>query len=145
VKKKLIVVSLIAALALPALAWASKRHFAGKILPHGHIAFVAKIDDSSHKVVKIKRGLTFDRVRIKCDSGRTKINGKFHTAIPVKHRQFTATGTYQGGGQVTIEGTFLDHARRAEGTIKVAGDFTLPDPDLTGCHGSHDWHATKRP
>jgi hypothetical protein len=140
-KRRLVIISLVAALVLPAVAWASRRHFAGLIEPHGHIAFVARIDDSTGKVVRIKRGLTFKRVRVRCDSGRERISGEFETAIPVSHRQFSAPAMYEGGGTVTVEGTFRRHAHRALGTIEVSGDFTLPEPDLTSCHGLHDWRA----
>ena len=138
-RRKLLIV-LLAGLALPAAAFAGTRSLSGDVDPVGRIEFTSKVDSAGH-TVKVKRGLKFRGVRIRCDSGRTRIHGTFHTPIPVAKRQFSATGTYDGGGKVTVAGTFTHHGKRAFGTIKVSGNFTLPDPNLTNCHASHTWHA----
>ena len=139
-KRKLSIV-LLAGLLVPATAFAGTRSFAGHIDPVGHIEFTAKT--TAGHVVKVKRGLRFRGVRVRCDSGRTRIHGKFPTPMAVVKRQFNGTVTYHGSGKVTVDGTFTHHGRRAFGTIKVSGRFTLPDPDLTNCHADHTWHAHK--
>jgi len=144
VKRKLIVVSIIALLAAPGLAAAGIRVLKGPVDPSGSIRFQAKTNDMGH-VLRIKggdeNGLHFYNVKTTCKDGNHKIDGHFDDLIPVSRREFSHSETYNGGGKVKVEGVFRHHGRRAHGTIKISGDFTQPNPNLKDCGGKRDWRA----
>jgi hypothetical protein len=142
-KRAVIVVTLLVALALPANAIAGVRHFKGPIQPSGNVAFEAK---SRHgKIVKVKPGFQFSHVPLTCNEGDQTISGSFNFSMEVTHRHFHATGVYKssaGQGTVAVAGDFRHQGRKAVGTINAHGNFSPGGQDVTGCHsGTLDWRA----
>jgi len=138
-KSHLVIATVVATLGLPASATAGTRHFDGSVDPSGAISFDART--RLGRVVKVLPGLAFKHVPMICDDGARTVTGGFKFGIPVAHRRFTGTGIYTGGGKVTVSGEFTHHGRRADGTIKISGNFTAIG--ATGCHAKHDWRAKR--
>ncbi len=139
-RRCLVTATLVAALAMPAAALAGTRHFDGSVDPSGGISFDAKT--RSGKVVKVLPGLAFDKVPVTCDSGKRTFTGNFDFGMAVRIGQFKGTGLYDPSGGVKVAGEFTHHGRRANGIIRISGDFDLGNGvTRTNCHGSHQWHA----
>jgi hypothetical protein len=138
-KRCLVVVTLVIALAMPAMAVAGIHHFDGSVDPSGSISFDAK--KRLGRVVEVEPGFAFTRVRVGCDDGHHHIMGSFDFAMDVHRRRFDGTGSYEGGGRVTVSGELSPLGRRARGTIQVSGDFSAIN--ATGCYAKHDWRAKK--
>jgi hypothetical protein len=138
-KRRVIVVALVMAMAMPAAAAAGIRHFDGSLDPSGSVSFDAT--KRLGRVVRVEPGFAFIRVPVGCDDGHDRIKGSFDFAMDVHRRSFEGTGTYDGGGKVTVSGELSPLARRARGTIQISGDFSAIN--ATGCYAKHDWRAKK--
>ena len=138
-KRRLVVVALVMAMAIPAAAAAGIRHFDGALDPSGSVSFDTK--KRLGRVVQVEPGFAFTRVPVSCDDGRDRIKGSFDFAMDVRRRRFEGTGSYEGGGKVTVSGELSALARRARGTIQISGDFSAIN--ATGCYAKHDWRAKK--
>ena len=138
-KRYLVVATLIVALATPSSAVAGTRHFKGSIAPSGGISFDARTRPG--KVVRVLPGLAFSHVPMTCDGGARTVSGDYNFGMRVVRHHFHGTGIYTGGGKVTVSGEFTHRGRRADGTIKISGDFSAIN--ATGCYARHGWRARK--
>jgi hypothetical protein len=143
VKRFVVVLLVVGALAMPAAAIAAVRHFKGPVNPSGNVAFPARVH--SGKVVRVKPGFAFNHIPMTCNEGARTISGSFNFAMAVHRRHFSGTGTFTssaGQGTVAVTGAFKHHGRRAVGTINAHGNFSPGGVTVTGCHsGSLTWHA----
>lgn len=132
----------VATLALAGPAAAAERTELKGTEPSPSVEFTAKIRDG--KVVKVSKFKFFDIV-LRCDQGALIVHNR-RSPLPgmaVDDNRFGDTFTADNGQKVKASGKFSDHGNRAEGKLRVQGDFTdQAGTLLTNCDsGRVRWRA----
>ena len=139
-KRILICAVLIVALALSAVAVAAVRHYNGTVEGGGTLRFVTKVRHS--ETIKVRR-FVFKHVPMHCDDGASTV-GDVGTPPPAMrvNAQHRFHGNFTSGAgrkHLHIDGELKHHDRKAEGTLRVRGDF---GGSATNCDtGKDDWSA----
>ena len=132
-----------------AVTAAGTRSFHGTVKPHGTVAFRAKIRHG--KPVKVKGspshpGFAWAGLPIECATGRLPgdvVSGYFPFSIKLEGRRFHAKGS-NGYTTARVRGRFMEHGRKAKGTLRLHGVF--PSLDASGCDtGKDHWSAHRVP
>jgi hypothetical protein len=131
-----------AALAIVSPAAGSERSELKGTGPTPSVEFTAKIRDG--EVVKVSKFKFFDIV-LQCDEGTLVVNNNRSPlpAMAVDDNRFGDTFTSNNGQKVKASGKFSNHGKRAEGNLRVQGDFTdQAGTPLTNCDsGKVSWKA----
>jgi hypothetical protein len=139
-KKFLVPLVLVIALALPGQAVAGTKSYSGSVSPSGTVNFKIK---KKHKKKKVK-GLKFHQLPITCDAGPTTASADVGNAGRLKHKEFdfnainpSGTATLDTAGKVT--------SSSASGTVQIQGEVFLDDGTTgTNCDtGVLNWTASK--
>jgi hypothetical protein len=137
-KRVLVSVVAVAALAIPAQAVASSKKYVGGVNPSGDFSFTVKKKNGKKKV----KNPTFIEVPTHCDQGNVTTSGKLAFSVKLKHKEFTAVGQLPGGS-VTVVGHV--NGNNASGTIQVLGASPIDgDGTGSGCDtGELSWSASR--
>jgi hypothetical protein len=146
VKRLLVCLALVLALALPAQASARQREFDGTVTPSGELGFKLKFKKGEKPNVK---GFTFFRVPINCAEGPNTTFGRITGGLRVKKKRFGAQlANDEGGSNLQVAGTVSKGG--SSGTIRVFGAAPLqnpptdPPPFGTNCNtGVLSWTASR--
>jgi opacity protein-like surface antigen len=125
VKRLLVCLVLVAALALPAQASARQREYDGTITPSGELGF--KVKSKKGKKPKVK-GFTFRDVPINCAEGPNTTFGAITGGVKLRKKRFSAEVSDKETGQSHLEVAGTVSKRSANGTIRVSGSSPLQDP-----------------
>jgi hypothetical protein len=132
----------IAVLALVSPAAGAERSEFKGTEPAPSVEFTAKI--RAGKVVKVSKFKFFD-ILLQCDQGTLVVNNDRSPlpAMAVDDNRFGDTFTSNNGQKVKVSGKFSNHGNRAEGNLRVRGDFTdQAGTLLTNCDsGKVSWKA----
>ena len=158
---RVIVGMLVAALAGTAIAAAAKYgHFEGKMEGGGKIHFDTKIGKGKTKQVSAD---TFTKVPVSCDERNGLLNLQIvpeagpgianatqvvgDNSLRVKHRSFRFTPEDQpGGATIKFRGKFNKKGKKATGTYRAQGDFSIDGVIAHNCDtGTVEWSARKQP
>jgi hypothetical protein len=145
-KRLLVCLALVLALALPTQALAKTREYAGTVAPSGTLEFKWKKKKKGKPKVK---GLTFRQVPIACDGGPNTTFGKVTGGLTVKKKRFGAQLTNEEGtSNLHIAGSVSKSG--SGGTIQIFGaaplETPLPDGSTTGSNcdtGVLNWTASR--
>ena len=145
-KRLLVCLTLVIALALPAQASARQREYDGTVTPSGELGFKVKFKKGKKPKVK---GFTFSDVPINCDGGPNTTFGKVTGGLKLKKKRFGAQLTNEEGtSNLHVAGTVSK--KGSSGTIRVFGAVPLEDPPTdpppigSNCEtGVLDWTATR--
>jgi hypothetical protein len=147
VKRLLVCLLLVLALALPAEASARQREYDGTITPSGELGFKLKFKKGEKPKVK---GFTFFRVPINCAEGPNTTVGRITGGLKLKKKRFSAEVVDKETGQSHLEVAGTVSKRSASGTIHVFGasplETPLPDGSTTGTNcdtGVLNWTAAR--
>jgi hypothetical protein len=140
VKRIVIGVGLIVALAFAAVAVANIRHYHGHVRGGGKLRFETKV--RHRETIKVKT-FVFKRVPMECDNGASTVGDVGSPPPPMRvnqehrfHGDFTSGN---GRKRLRIRGRLRDHDQKARGILRVSGDF---GGGATNCHtGKAHWRA----
>jgi hypothetical protein len=120
-------------LLLPASAGAGETTYRGLAAGEPSVSFTAKLrDDDPVKVTKFK----FFNILLDCNEGQILVDNDRSPlpAMKVEDNRFGDRFTTTNGQAVKVSGKFTNKGRKAEGTLRVQGDFVASDGALlTGC------------
>jgi hypothetical protein len=147
VKRALVGVGLVAALAFAAVAMGAIKHYHGTVDQGGTVSFQTKV--RHHKAKRVKN-FFFYKVTLTCEGGASiPISNRKPLKFPippmkVRHRRFHGSfsnSDFKTSGEV--HGKFTHHYRKAKGTLRVHG---RPLGAMQGkCDtGTDDWTANKQ-
>ena len=146
-KRLLVCLTLVLALALPAQASARQREYDGVITPSGELGFKVKFKKGEKPKVK---GFTFFEVPITCAEGPNTTVGRITGGLKLKKKRFSAEVVDKETGQSHLEVAGTVSKRSASGTIHVFGasplETPLPDGRTIGTScdtGVLSWTATR--
>ena len=124
-KRLLVCLALVLALALPTQASAASREFAGEIAPSGTLTFKLKKKKKHRPKVK---NFTFRQVPINCDGGPNTTFGRISGGLTVKRKRFgiELIDEEAGTSHLEVAGTVSKGA--SSGTIRVFGAAPLENP-----------------
>ena len=141
-KRTLICAVVIVALALSAVAVAGIRHYHGSVKGGGTLRFVTKVRHG--ETIKVRR-FVFNHVPMECDDGASTVGDVGTPPPPMRvnarhrfHGNFSSAG---GRKHLHIDGKLKHHGRKAEGTLRVRGDF---GGSSTNCDTGMDHWRAKR-
>lgn len=144
-KRLLVCLALVLALALPTQAFAKTREYTGTVAPSGTLEF--KWKKKKKRKPKVK-GLTFSQVPITCAEGANTTTGRLTFGIKVRKKRFQADAKDNEGSMLTVAGTVSKGG--SSGTIRVFGATPLDNPPTdpptrgTGCDtGVLNWTASR--
>jgi hypothetical protein len=140
-KRLAIILTLGTALALPA-AGVAGHGFAAKRGGDAQVHFIALARDG--KIVGVKH-FVFRDLEITCNEGSPLLTNK-RRPLPrmrVRHHAFHGDFSNQAHTRrVQVDGVFRRHGRRAVGTLRARGAFTVDGTSYTGCDsGIAHWHV----
>jgi hypothetical protein len=139
-KRLLVPLVLVIALALPGQAVAGTKSYSGTVSPSGSISFKVK---KKHKKKKVK-ALKFSQLPITCDQGSTTASADVGNAGRLKHKEFSFHGT-NPSGTATLDAVGKVTSSGASGAVQIQGDVFL-DNGTTGTNcdtGALSWTASK--
>jgi hypothetical protein len=141
-KRLLPFLAAIAALALVSPAAGAERSEFRGTEPVPSVEFTAKLRDG--KVVKVSKFKFFD-ILLQCDQGTLVVSNN-RSPLPgmaVDDNRFGDTFRSDNGQKVKVSGKFSRQGSRAEGSLRVQGDFTDQAGTLfTNCDsGKVSWKA----
>jgi hypothetical protein len=120
-------------LLVPASAGAGETSYRGLAADEPSVSFTAKLrDDDPVKVTKFK----FFNILLACNEGQILVDNERSPlpAMKVENNRFGDRFTSTSGQEVKVSGKFTNKGRKAEGTLRVKGDFVASDgTPLTGC------------
>ncbi len=129
------------ALAVPATAGAERTEFGTGAQPG--VSFIAKL--RGNEVISVKKFTFFD-IALQCDQGileGVENRGEPLPKMGVSNNRFDDTFTGGNGQKVEVSGKFSNKGEKAEGKLRIRGDF--PDPNgvaFTNCDsGKIQWKA----
>ena len=130
----------IATLVFAAVAFANTRNYHGSVDGGGRLNFEAKVRDG--EAVKIKR-FVFRRVPMECDDGASTVGDVGSPPPPMRlddENRFGGSFTSASGRKhLRIRGRLTDGEERAQGRLRVRGDF---GGSATNCDtGKVQWRA----
>lgn len=141
-KRVLIGAGLVVALAFPATIIAGIRHYEGTVDEGGTTRFVTKVRHG--ETIKVRQ-FVFKHVPMQCDDGPSTVDdvGTPPPAMRVNARhRFQGNFSSAGGRKhLHIDGKLKHHGRKAEGTLRVRGDF---GGSATNCDTGRDHWSAKR-
>jgi hypothetical protein len=139
-KRFLIPLVLVLALALPGQALAGTKSFSGAIDPSGTVSFKVKKKHGKKKVT----GLKFNQVPITCDGGASTTGADVGNAGRLKHKKFGFSGS-NPSGTATLDAVGKVTGSSASGAVQIQGDVLLSDGSTgTNCDtGALGWTAAK--
>jgi hypothetical protein len=130
-----------AALALPATGLAGE-DFSGKRAGDVQVHFVALARDG--RIVGVKR-FVFRGLGLTCTEGSPILTNKRRPLPRMRVRHHAFHGDFSNQAEtrrIQVDGVFRHHGRRAVGTLRARGDFTIGGTSYTGCDsGIADWHV----
>lgn len=140
-KRFIVVPLLLCAAALPAAADArdaSVEPTAASAKGGGfHVAF--RVIHRDGDPIAVKR-LRFRRLPVDCNEGPFFLSGRIPGRFRVNDRdRFHATATDPNGGEVKVNGEFVDNDRKVRGRVKASGDFGA---NANNCEGAKRYVAT---
>ncbi|MGH2992430.1 MAG: hypothetical protein ACRDL1_02710 [Solirubrobacterales bacterium] len=142
-KRILVPLALVVALALPVQAAAGTRHYSGAVDPAGTVDFDVKKKrkQGKGKVKKVK-DFAFLQVPINCVTGAATTSGHLNFGMKIEQGRFKASGIF-GGSNLRVKGTVSGGG--STGTIRVFGNVPLDDESVgVDCDtGVLDWSAAR--
>jgi hypothetical protein len=140
VKRTVICVGIVVALAIPASTSAGGFDFQGRDRDGGTVSFEAKVKHGRARKVAV--GFAWNKLNVHCVGGWSQTDGSFTRRMRVRHRRFHGTGRTDTAGGVVIakvSGRFARRGNRAHGKIRVHGNF---NSGATSCDTGRDrWKA----
>jgi hypothetical protein len=142
-KRLAIILALGAGLALPSAGLAGNG-FAAKRGGDAQVHFIALARDG--KIVGVKR-FVFRGLEIACNEGSPLLTNKRRPLPRMRVRHHAFHGDFSNQAQtrrVQVDGVFRRHGRRAVGTLRARGAFTVDGTSYTGCDsGIAHWHVRR--
>jgi opacity protein-like surface antigen len=138
-KRFIVVPLLIAALAAPAVASA----FDASVEPAesakgGGFSVRFEVIKQGNDPVAVKR-FKFRRLPVECTGGSFLLKGKVGGKLPVNNNgRFGATAIAPEGGEVKVNGEFVNNNQKVKGRVKATGDFE----GIDNCEGAKRYVAT---
>jgi hypothetical protein len=144
-KRILVPLVLVVAIALPVQAAAGTRHYSGAVDPAGTVDFDVKKKRKKGKgkgKVKKVKDFAFLQVPIKCVTGAATTSGHLNFGMKIERGQFKGSGIF-GGSNLRVKGTVSRGG--STGTIRVFGNVPLDDESVgVDCDtGVLDWSAAR--
>ena len=129
-------------LLLPAVAIAKEATYRGLPAAEPSVQFAVRIKDGEVKKVTKFR---FFGIVLQCDQGQLTVDNDQAPlpAIDVKKDEFSERFASTNNQTVKVTGEFSKQGKRAEGTLRIKGDFTTQDGTLvTNCDSAKvGWKA----
>jgi len=135
-KRFLLVAGIVAALAIPAFAYAALGgHFQGAVRDGETVTFSVGKRDKHHLV----RAFSWNDVPVTCQLPlETTSTYTFTHSIRIRNAHFHGFDVAGPGAAMHVSGTFTHHGHRAWGTLQINGDTF----EGNGCtSGKLEWHA----
>jgi hypothetical protein len=142
-KRLAIILTLGVALALPSPGLAG-HGFGAKRGGDAQVHFVALARGG--KIVGVKR-FVFRDLELTCTEGSPLLTNKRRPLPRMRVRHHAFHGDFSNQAQtrrVRVDGVFRRHGRRAVGTLRARGAFTVDGTSYTGCDSDiAHWHVTQ--
>jgi hypothetical protein len=138
-KRFLIPLVLVLALALAAPAVAGSKKYSGAVSPSGTVSFKITKKHGKKKVGALK----FNQLPITCDDGAATANADVGAAGKLKHKKFGFHGS-NPSGTASLDAVGKVTGSSASGAVQIQGDVFLSDGTTgTNCDtGALSWTAS---
>lgn len=140
-RRLLLLLTLVAALALPVQAVAKTKSYSGAVTPSGTVGFKVKAKHGKKQV----KNFRFDSIPVTCDSGTHTTYGNVTFTVKLRKGKFNISATSTAtGASLDIHGNVGGNS--ASGTLSVTGKVPIdagPSDGSSCSSGALSWTAAR--
>jgi len=140
-KRILVPLALVIALAVPAPAAAATRSYSGDVGGAATLSFTLKKRQGKSTV----KDFLFEQVPVQCAAGANTTSGHLTFGMKVEGKKFGAKAEDGAGSELQVDGKLKQQGKQARGTLRVHGAVPTDDGGRgTNCDtGVLHWNAAR--